>query len=273
MQAALPVSFRTCGHTFTELENLTLACAFGSLSTLQHTSHILGLSNASCEEDLDDWEEGLRRRLPGEEPTYVAELKIDGSTVAIRYTGGKLDYAIRRRRSNELERAILTRNIKTIPSLPRFLPEPLDLEVGGAIYYPLSSFADNNELRERRGETPFKNPRNATEGILHLLSVTEVAKHGLDIGIYDLCSSSPWPTHAETLDWLAFLGFPVAEHWRRCDSLEAVKRYYREWITRRTELDYQIDGILVKVDQLALRDQAGSTRKFPRWAAALKFPT
>ena len=237
--------------------------------TRQHSSPMLSLSNAYSEVELDDWETSLKRLLPGMEPAYVAELKIDGLAVAIHYLRGKLEYAVTRGDGSVGEE--VTRNVKTIQGLPHTLPEPLTLEVRGEIYYALSNFDKLNRLREERGEDTFKNPRNAAAGTLRMLDTTEVGQRNLNIGIYALASPSPHVSHAETMDWLSALGMPVGAHRQSFNTLEKLKRYYAEWNTRRGELDYHIDGIVVKVDQLAFRKQAGSTSKSPRWAVALKF--
>lgn len=237
--------------------------------TRQHSSPMLSLSNAYSHAELEEWEASLKRLLPEAEPAYVAELKIDGLAVAIHYVRGRLEYAITRGDGTMGDE--VTRNVKTLHGLPHALPEPLTLEVRGEVYYTLSSFEKLNRDREQRGEDTFKNPRNAAAGTLRLMDTVEVGQRALDIGIYALASPSPHPTHMETMNWLAAMGLPTGAHRRRCANLDALRNFYEEWHTRRGELDYLIDGVVVKVDQLALRAQSGSTSKSPRWAVALKF--
>ncbi|MCZ6644811.1 MAG: NAD-dependent DNA ligase LigA [SAR324 cluster bacterium] len=240
--------------------------AFG---TRRHSSPMLSLANAYSGEELDEWEAGLRRLLPNAAPTYRAELKIDGLAVAVHYAQGQLAYAVTRGDGTVGED--VTRNIKTIRGLPHNLAEPLTLEVRGEVYYSLSNFATLNQERERLGEPQFKNPRNAAAGTLRMQDTTEVGQRALNIFLYGLSSPHGLPTHSEAMTWLKVLGLPTEEHARHFESLEQLKQFYEEWKTRRGELDFQIDGIVVKVDELALRDQLGSTSKSPRWAVALKF--
>ena len=237
--------------------------------TRQHSSPMLSLSNAYSQAELEEWETSLKRLLPGAEPAYVAELKIDGLAVAVHYVRGRLEYAITRGDGTVGDE--VTRNVKTLQGLPHTLPEPLTLEVRGEVYYALSNFEKLNRDREQRGEDTFKNPRNAAAGTLRMMDTVEVGQRALDIGIYALASPSPRPTHMETMDWLAGMGLPTGAHRRRCANLNELKNFYEEWQGRRGELDYLIDGVVVKVDQLVLREQSGSTSKSPRWAVALKF--
>ena len=237
--------------------------------TRPHTAPMLSLANAYSDEELDEWEKSLKRLIPDGKPSYVAELKIDGLAVSVHYARGRLDHAVTRGDGSVGEE--VTRNVKTIRSLPHTLPEPLTLEVRGEVYYALSKFDKLNRERERMGEPAFKNPRNAAAGTLRMLDAAEVGQRTLDIGIYALASPAPHATHSATMDWLEKLGLPVTRNRGRFRSLEEIKEFYAEWKGRREELDFNIDGVVVKVDELALREQAGSTSKSPRWAVALKF--
>ena len=246
-----------------------IAPAQDAFPARQHASPMLSLANAYSEEELDEWEASLKRLLPEAAPSYVAELKIDGLAIAVHYQRGVLAHAVTR--GDGAVGEDVTRNVKTIRGLPHTLPEPVTLEARGEVYYTLSSFARLNRERERQGEPEFKNPRNAAAGTLRMLDSTEVGQRALSLAVYGLASPSPRSSHSESMAWLKELGLPVAEHTSRFRSLAELKRYYGQWKTRRAELDFQIDGIVVKVDELALREQAGSTSKSPRWAVALKF--
>ena len=237
----------------------------------RHATPMLSLANVYSVAELRDWEAGLRRQVPDAEPTYVAELKVDGLAISILYEDGRLAHAVTRGDGNEGEE--VTRNVKTIQGLPHRLPEPMPLEVRGEVFYPIGQFARLNAARERLGEAAFKNPRNAAAGTLRMLDSATVGQRMLQVAIYGIAGEEPHATHMEALEWLRGLGFPVSKHATRCASVEEVEEYYDHWFTARGELDFQIDGIVVKVDDLALRRRLGFTAKSPRWAAALKFET
>jgi len=237
--------------------------------TLPHRTPMLSLANAYSFEELEEWEAGLRRLLPEVELSYVVELKIDGVAVSILYEEGQLAAAVTRGDGTAGEE--VTRNAKTIGSLPHRLPEPLSLELRGEVYYGLENFARLNRDQERLGEAPFKNPRNAAAGTLRMLDSTQVRSRSLNFAVHGLASPSPHGTHSGTMAWLKGLGLPIAGGERRFGSLEEVRGFYEESKDRRAKLDFQIDGVVVKVDDLALRERFGATSKSPRWAVAFKF--
>jgi DNA ligase (NAD+) len=240
------------------------------LPTRRHAVPMLSLANLYSVEELQEWEQSLQRMIPGRPaPAYVAELKVDGLAIAIAYQSGRLAHALTRGDGETGED--VTRNIKTIRSLPLRLQEPLTLEVRGEVYYPLEAFRALNAERERQGEALFKNPRNAAAGTLRMLDSGAVGQRRLDLTVYALAGAARHATHAETLDWLKALGLPVSPEWRRCATSGDVADYYRRWEGGREKLGYQIDGVVVKVDDLSLYDTLGMTAKSPRWAAALKF--
>ena len=141
------------------------------------------------------------------------------------------------------------------------------------MYYPFLSFERMNRHRERIGEPIFKNPRNAAAGTLRTLDTSEVGARGLELMVYALASESPHRTHWATLGWLKELGLPVSGRTAACADLEEVEAFYTHWESRRDELPFQIDGIVVKVDGLALREEIGATARSPRWAVAVKYAT
>lgn len=235
-----------------------------------HRTPMLSLANAYTVEELAEWERTLLRWLPeGRTPTYLTELKIDGVAISITYEGGRLAHAVTRGDGTTGEE--VTRNVATIRDLPLQLPEPVDLEVRGEVYYTLASFSEMNRERERAGEPAFKNPRNAAAGTLRTLRTAEVSQRQLNVFIYALVDTTGFATDSEVLDWLRGLGLPVSEPLHHFSTLDEVAAYYNSSRLERDALGYQIDGVVVKVDELDLREHAGFTSKSPRWAVALKY--
>ena len=227
-------------------------------------------------EELREWEHSLARLLGGTKPpAYVCELKFDGLAISVRYERGRLAAAVTR--GDGVTGEEVTRNIKTIRELPHTLPKPLDLEINGEVYYSLKAFDAVNAEREAEGEAAFKNPRNAAAGTLRMLDTSQVRQRRLDMWVYGLAMGeeprTPFgqETHSETLEWLKTLGFPISPEITLCPTLDDAAAYYESWKDKRAKLPYQIDGVVVKVDSLALHEKLGATAKSPRWAAALKF--
>jgi len=243
--------------------------ALDAFPTRRHRVPMLSLSNVYSIDELREWEASLLRLLPGERPVYLTELKVDGLAIALHYEQGRLVAAVTRGDGSVGEE--VTRNIKTVRSLPHKLPEPLDLEVRGEVYYTVADFRKINQARERLGEPAFKNPRNAAAGTLRTLDTAQVGERRLNVAVYALVTESPHETDFETLAWLAGLGLPVSDPLRRFESVEAIGAYYEATRARRSDLPFQIDGLVVKLDPLALRERAGFTSRSPRWATALKF--
>jgi DNA ligase (NAD+) len=243
--------------------------ALDAFPTREHRVPMLSLSNVYSIEELREWEASLLRLLPDAKPVYLAELKVDGLAIALHYEQGRLVAAVTRGDGTLGED--VTRNIKTIRNLPHRLPKPLTLEVRGEVYYGVADFAKVNQARERLGEPTFKNPRNAAAGTLRMLDTTQVGERRLNVAVYALVGESPKATDYETLRWLASLGLPISAPLQRLKSVDAVAELYADTLARRHTLPFQIDGLVVKVDSLALRERAGFTSKSPRWATALKF--
>ena len=248
-------------------------------SAKRHSTPMRSLANLYSLKDLSDWGAALERLAPAAD-AFVAELKVDGVSIALTYRDGVLESAVTR--GDGVAGEDVTPNIKTIGNLPYRLAENETLEVRGEVYIPLRTFEQINRNREKQGELPFKNPRNAAAGTLRMLDSGEVGKRGLAVLVYGLAGKSPKHSHWETLEWLAGLGLPLTagnppsggeeEALRvRCHTLAQVGEFYLYWAARREALPFQIDGVVVKVDDLALRETLGETSKSPRWAAALKF--
>ncbi|MBN2198879.1 MAG: NAD-dependent DNA ligase LigA [Candidatus Aminicenantes bacterium] len=238
---------------------------------VSHSRPMLSLDNSYSVEELKDFEERLRRLLPGQDIRYIAELKIDGLGIALRYREGKFLQAVTRGDGRQGDD--VTANVKTIKSLPLAVREQRDLEARGEIFLPFASFRKINRMREEAGEPLFANPRNAAAGSIRQLDPAVVAGRGLDIFLYSLfIADDEPPTQGETLRDLKALGFKINPHWRACRDLGEVVAYWKEWKTKRDSLEYDCDGVVVKVDDLEQRRALGLTAKSPRWAVSFKFP-
>ncbi|RKX99356.1 DNA ligase (NAD(+)) LigA, partial [Candidatus Poribacteria bacterium] len=243
---------------------------------VEHKVAMLSLDNTYSEDELREFDERVRRLLPGEKVEYVAELKIDGLGVALLYENGVLVRGATR--GDGLHGEDVTQNLKTIRSIPlKLMGEgsriPV-LEVRGEVYIPKSKLDEVNEERIRNGEPPFKNTRNAAAGSVRLLDPSITARRPLDIFIYALSyiEGKEFETHLEALQTLRKWGFKINPHTELFDSIEGVIDYCRKWTEKREELDYDIDGVVVKVNSLDQQRRLGSTMKSPRWAVAYKFP-
>jgi len=241
-------------------------------ASVTHDPPMQSLDNTYSREELAEWVERLRRLEPEAEITFVAELKVDGVSISLRYEEGVLVQGATR--GNGLVGDDVTINLRTVRNLPlRLAPDaPARLLVRGEIYMPRSSFRRINEEREAAGEPLFVNPRNATAGTLRMLDSRVVAARRLAATLYQVAGGAEGLAgHGETLEALAGWGLPVEKGWRRCADLAAVARFVDEWRERRHELDFETDGVVVKVDDLGLRERLGSTAKAPRWAVAYKY--
>ena len=244
--------------------------------TVEHRVAMLSLDNTYSADELREFDERIKRLLPGERIEYVAELKIDGLGVALLYENGFLVRGATR--GDGLHGEDVTGNLRTIRSIPLKLREdgssvPV-LEVRGEVYMPKSKLDEVNEERIKNGEPPFKNTRNAAAGSVRLLDPRITARRPLDIFIYTLSyvEGREFQTHLEALKTLNRWGFRINPHTKLFDSIDDVIEYCREWERRRGELDYDIDGVVVKVNSLGQQRELGSTAKSPRWAVAYKFP-
>jgi DNA ligase (NAD+) len=246
-----------------------------------HAEPMLSLDNAYDEEELRAFDDRVRRGLSegGTTPgsvDYVAELKIDGVSIALTYADGV--FVRGATRGNGLRGEDVTSNVRTIRVVPLQLntPVPGQIEVRGEVYLPRAAFEKMNEERASSGEVLFANPRNAAAGALRNLDPSLVSKRGLRVFTYQLVAGAskdaPLQTHTATLEQLGRWGLPVESHWRRCAGVEALAEFCREWADTRRTLGFDTDGVVIKVDALELRRRLGTTSKFPRWAIAFKFP-
>lgn len=236
-----------------------------------HDRPMLSIDNCYDERGLRDFEDRIRRLLPGRTPAYVAELKIDGLGISIRYRDGRYARAVTR--GDGVRGDDVTANVKTIRSLPLAIPETGDVEVRGEVFLPTEAFLSLNREREEREEPLFANPRNAAAGSIRLLDSREVAARGLDVFLYTLYIDGREPdTQWESLGRMRDWGLKTDPHSRRCAGIDEVLAYYREWTEKRDTLDFEADGVVVKVEAAEDRRALGTTAKSPRWAVSYKFP-
>lgn len=242
--------------------------------TVQHAVPMLSIDNTYTPEELRAFDDRVRRGLPpGDKPAYVAELKIDGVAMTLRYEEGLLVRAATR--GDGVRGDDVTANVRTIRSVPLRLDghPPRVLEVRGEVFMRHQELHRLNAIREEAGEPPLANPRNATAGTLKLLDSRMVAQRRLDIACYDIAPTEgvTLTTHMDTLAQLRSYGFPVNPYYKRCASIDDVLAVCDEWAVRRGTLDFEIDGLVVKVDSAEQRRRLGATSKSPRWVIAYKF--
>jgi DNA ligase (NAD+) len=235
--------------------------------TYTFSKPMLSLENAYSEEELQDWGRRVVERAGLESIDYVTELKIDGLSVALIYENGLLDKAVTRGDGRTGE--VVTGNVRTIHSVPLRLHENVSVEVRGEVFLSLKAFRQLNEEREQAGEPRFANPRNAAAGSLRQLDPSIAAKRPLDFYGYWIHPSLS--LQSENLKRIMQLGLKVNPHRKLCHSLDEVIDFCRYWEERRDDLDYEIDGVVVKVNSTDLQARLGSTSKSPRWALAVKF--
>jgi DNA ligase (NAD+) len=276
--------------------------------TVDHVEPMLSLDNAYNEDELRAFDERVRRGLAAgdsvvEDVDYVAELKIDGVSIALTYVDGVLTRAATR--GDGVRGEDVTPNVRTVRAIPLRLGPGAPagrIEVRGEVYLPRQAFERTNAEREQAGDPVFANPRNAAAGTLRNLDPALVAKRGLSALTYQLVigrpEGRPLPVreaeadlqipsappveadlevglstrHSEVLRQLRKWGLPVEPHWQHCIGVDALVRFCAEWAERRRSLAFDTDGIVIKVDSYSQRRALGATSKFPRWAVAFKFP-
>lgn len=245
-------------------------------SRLQHRNPMLSLNNGYDENDLQEFGERVQRLLEGAPVEYVTELKIDGLGVSLTYENGILTQGLTRGDGEYGED--VTDNLRTIRAVPLRLAEteatvPTVLEVRGEVFLPKHRLDEINAQREAEGESPFANPRNAAAGSLRLLDASITASRPLDIFIYTLnyAEDFEFATHTESLESMRRWGLKCNPNTDCHKSIEDVQNYYQQWVEKRHELPYEVDGIVVKVNQFSQQQSLGATSKYPRWAIAYKF--
>ena len=247
-------------------------------ATVEHLQPMLSLDNAYNQDDLRAFDERVRKGLAIEtSPAYVAELKIDGLSIALTYDEGRLVRGATRGDGSRGED--VTANVRTVRAIPLSLKcrPPGRIEIRGEVYLPKKAFERMNQEQEAAGEPLFANPRNTAAGAMRNLDPALVAKRGLSAWSYQVVGiavgeSEDSPLHSGMLQDLKAWGMAVEPHWRECAGIDAVVAFCDEWRDKRHTLAFETDGVVIKLNDVAMREQLGATSKFPRWATAFKFP-
>lgn len=244
---------------------------------VRHSTAMLSIDNTYSADELREFDARVRKGVDGAGYSYVVDPKIDGVAVALRYEDGALTLAATRGDGETGDD--ITQNVRTIRSVPLRLSGekwPRVLEIRGEIYWPHREFERVNREREAAGEEPFRNPRNGTAGTLKQLDSRNVAGRGLAFYCHGLGQIEPplrdVKLHSDLFERLRGWGLPTNPHTRRCATIDEVAEWVEKWDAQRKKLGYETDGLVIKVDQLALRDALGATSKAPRWVIAYKYP-
>ncbi|MEX0845947.1 MAG: NAD-dependent DNA ligase LigA [Balneolaceae bacterium] len=241
--------------------------------TVQHPVPLLSLDNTYNEDELNDFDNRVKKILDHEEYEYMVELKFDGASIRLRYEKGKL--VLGATRGDGEKGDDITNNIKTVRDIPLILNGdfPDVAEVRGEAYMEREAFARMNQHREEEGLSVFANPRNSTAGSLKMQDPKAVAQRPIRFFAFDLLLDEEEDdlTQSKKAELLQKFGLPVSEHYKVCSGIEEVHEIIKKWEDLRHELPYETDGVVIKVNQSSLREQLGTTSKFPRWAIAYKF--
>jgi DNA ligase (NAD+) len=243
------------------------------LAQVEHAVPMLSLDNTYSREELHTWYARMCRELDREPAGLAAELKIDGVSISLIYVDGRLEQAVTR--GDGLVGDDVTANVRTIRQLPLEVDGlPPLVEIRGEVYLARSVFLELNLERRQANEREFANPRNAAAGAIRLLDSREAARRRLSVWCYQLARGADQESdsHVAALGWLRELGFPVSPGLELCEGLPEVETFIDRWQERRRELDYDTDGIVVKVDHSSERETLGNTSRSVRWAVAYKFP-
>ncbi len=232
-----------------------------------HDTPMFSLSNVFNENEIRDFSNKITKEFPNCQ--YVCELKMDGLAVSLNYEKGIFKRAATR--GDGVIGEDITHNVLMIKTLPLKLKEPIDLEIRGEIFMSKKSFNECNAKREREGLPLFQNPRNAAAGSIRQLDSKIAKERDLDIYLYHI-PNTPLATHYETMQYIKKLGLPINPNLALVSSPSGILDYIEEWTQKRSSLPYEIDGIVIKVNDIGMQRELGSTAKYPRWATAYKFP-
>lgn len=245
------------------------AALSGKFAKIAHTKAKKSLADVFNEEEIRDWHERISK-LTKEPLTFTCELKIDGLNVTIRYKNGQFHQALTRGDGQFGED--ITHTIRTIKTIPLTLKETLDLEAAGEVFLSKKEFARLNQLQKKLGQKIYANARNTAAGTVRQLDPQIAADRSLQMFFYQLDSENLPETQSQILKTLKNLGFPTETHSQTFDTIDQVIAHCHSWNAKRQELPYDIDGIVIKVDDLKIQQQMGQTAKAPRYAVAYKFP-
>ena len=248
--------------------------------TRRHSPAMMSLDNTYSMEDLDEFDRRVRELAGRERVDYVTETKFDGLSISLIYEGGVLTRSVTRGDGTTGED--VTANVRTIRSIPlrvgaaelKKIGLAQNFEVRGEIIMPLRAFEALNERQEEQGGKRYANPRNVAAGSVRVLDPGITGSRQLDFFAYYLLAGGrePMRLHSEALEALQNMQFKVSRDWRVCTSIDAVKKFIDSWEGKREKLPYEIDGIVIKVNEIALQQELGFTAKAPRWAVAYKYP-
>lgn len=237
---------------------------------VKHKKSMLSLANTYSMDDLRAFDQRVKKDV-GENVEYILELKLDGLSISLIYEKGKLIQAITRGDGTVGED--VTENVAQISSIPKILREEIDLEVRGEIVLPLKEFERINSEREENGETVFANPRNAAAGTIRQLDYSIVKDRNLDCYLYYLVDAERYDvkTHLESIEFIKKLGFKTTGVFTKCNKIDDLEKEIVYWNENRKKLDYETDGLVIKVNEFELHNILGYTAKSPKWAIAYKF--
>ena len=254
------------------------AAPLAEFDVVEHTKPLLSLANVFSDDELLAWHKRISNLVPDQAMDFVCELKMDGLAVALTYVDGKLTTGATR--GDGFRGEDITQNLRTIKSIPLTVPRhaPKKFEVRGEVYLSKAGFAKLNRERAEDDLPLFANPRNAAAGSLRQLDPRITSKRPLDIYIYalgyidDKASRAP-STHWETMEYLKSLGFRINPLSAKAASIGEAAEYYKRWLDKRDKLEFEADGVVIKVDSLELQEALGAVGHDPRWAVAYKFPS
>ena len=253
------------------------AAPLAEFGTVEHPKPLLSLANVFSDDELLAWHKRISNLVPNRAMDFVCELKMDGLAVALTYVNGKLTRGATR--GDGFHGEDITQNLRTIKSIPLTVPKhaPRKFEVRGEVYLSKAGFAKLNRERAEEDLPLFANPRNAAAGSLRQLDPRVTAKRPLDIYIYALgyiddASISAPATHWETMEYLKSLGFRISPYSAQAAGIGEAAQYYQRWLDKREKLEFEADGIVIKVNSLETQEALGAVGHDPRWAVAYKFP-
>jgi DNA ligase (NAD+) len=236
---------------------------------IRHAVPMMSIENTYSEPDVQEWMERVQKLLPGQKVSFVGELKVDGVASSLVYEKGRLATGVTR--GDGVTGDDVTANVRTIKSIPLSLSARENLEVRGEVYMSFEDFRRLNDSLVENGQKPMQNPRNTTSGTLKLLDPKEVARRNLSFSAYFLLSKSHAKSHRDNLAYLESLGFPAVIRSGRLDSTGEVLEFLKEWNKKRHDLNFPVDGVVIKVDDLGQQEKLGATAKSPRWVIAFKY--
>lgn len=245
----------------------------GKFEKVKHLTPKKSLQDAFSADEVQEWAERITKLVPGEKVSFICELKIDGLNITVHYKNGKYISALTR--GNGIEGEDVTHTVKTIESIPLELNDDVDIEASGEVYLPKKSFEKINKYNEEQGEEPFANPRNAAAGTIRQLDPKVAAKRNLDGFFYEIGKYSKKQDikfQEDILKEFKRLGLKANPEWKKCETINEVVKYCESWHDKRDKMPYEVDGIVIKVNNREQHKKMGYTAKFPRFMIAYKFP-